>query len=107
MNKGAPETIFNAIAGASSPVKRQYKGYNALLVHHYMTGVTSGGYVGLKMGGSENSQFIAHHGKGTNIKSANVNASYTCLFEGIMDWVEITLNRTDGTHTVIIQPVNI
>lgn len=107
MNKGTPEIIKDAVTAAGDPVKRAVGPYNAVIVHHEISGGSTGGYVSLKMGGKEGSTFIAHHGKGTNIKSADTTTSYTAIFEGIMDFVEFTLNYTDGTHTVTIQPINV
>lgn len=107
MNKGTPEIIKNAVVAAGDPVKRFMGPYNAVLVHHQITGGTTGGFVSLKMGGKEGGTFIAHHGKGTNIKAAASATSYTAIFEGLMDWIEVSLAVTDGTHTVTIQPINV
>lgn len=107
MNKGTPEVIKNAVTAAGDPVKRFVGPYNAVIVHHKIAGGSSGGFVSLKMGGKEDDTFIAHHGKGTNIKAAASATSYTAIFEGIMDWIEATLTVTDGTHTVTIQPINV
>ena len=106
MAKGAGRVTHKAVTDGSA-VKHSCKGYNALLIHHEMTGTTAGGYVSLAMGNEENGVYIAHHGKGNNIKSAALATNYTCIYEGIMDWVQVTLNRTDGTHTVTVQPINI
>lgn len=107
MNKGQPEVIKNAVVAAGDAVKRYIRGYNAVIVHHEISGGAAGGFVGLKMGGKEDGTFIAHHGKGTNIKAAASATSYIAVFEGLMDWIEVSLTVTDGTHTVTIQPINV
>ena len=104
MKKGMAQVTHDGVT-VGSAVKRNIGPFNALIVHHYMTGVTSGGYVSLKMSNLHDGQFVEHHGDGSNIKSADVATSYTALFKGLMDHVEITLNRTDGTHHVICQPL--
>ena len=104
MKKGIAQVVHDGVT-VGSAVKRNIGPFNALLVHHYMTGVTNGGYVSLKMSNLTGGQFVAHHGDGAGIKSADEANSYTALFKGLMDHVEITLSRTDGTHTVIIQPL--
>lgn len=104
MKKGIAQVIHDKVT-AGGAVKRSIGPFNALIVHHYMTGVTSGGYVSLKMSNLTDGQFIAHHGDGAGIKSADTATSYTALFKGLMDHVEITLHRTDGEHHVICQPL--
>jgi len=104
MKKGAAKVTHNAVTVGSS-VKHNCTGYNALLIHHYIEGATSGGYVDVTMSNQEGGNFIAHHGGGENVKAADSATSYTMLLTGIMDWVSINLNVTDGTHTVIVQPL--
>jgi hypothetical protein len=106
MRKGSARTTHAAVIAGSAVIHR-CEGYNALLVHHVISGAAIGGYVSLKMGPAADGPFVAHHGEGTNIKAADVAVSYTALFKGIMDHVEITLARTDGTHTVTVQALNL
>ena len=100
--------VTHAAKTTGSAVKHYVgKHFNALLVKHVMSGTTSGGYVSLKQAEDTDATFVAHHGKGTNIKSSATAASYTALFEAVDDYVEVTLNVTDGTHDVTITPVNV
>jgi len=107
MKKGTAHVTHKAVTQGSSVKVQVGKHFNSVLVHHAMTGQTTGGYVSLKMSDSDNGTFIAHHGKGTNIKSANSATGYTCIFEAVSDWVEVTLNYADGTHTVTVIPINV
>lgn len=106
MRKGFAKITHNAVTKAGS-VKMCVTGYNALIVHHKIADAAAGGYVSLKMSNEENGYFIAHHGEGTGAKTENSKTDYTCVFKGIMDFVEVTLNYTDGTHTVMVQAVNL
>lgn len=99
---GAPVVLFqDATAGGTKAIS--CVGANALLILHAIAGATNGGYVSLnlKAGGAT----VPHHGKGAGIKTAAQAASYASLFEGVTDEVEVTLNRTDGTHTVVAIPL--
>jgi len=104
--KGGIRVTHDTVTNGSN-VKINCTGYNALLVHHYITGAITGGFVSIAMSGRDDGNFIAHHGDGYNIKAADSVDSYTSLFKGIMDYVSVNLSVTDGTHTVTIQPINI
>lgn len=106
-SRGAPKVTHNAVETGSA-VLYDCGDYNALVVHHLMENPTSGGYVSLKMSPTgATGTYIAHHGDGTNIKTQASASSYASIFKGIMKYVEVTLNRTDGKHTVTIQPINV
>lgn len=105
--KGMYKVTHSAVVAGSAVKHYVGKHYNALLVKHVMSGTTIGGYVSLKQAEETDGTFVAHHGKGTNIKGAAVAASYYAIFEAVDDYVEVTLNRTDGTHDVTITPVNV
>ncbi len=104
--KGGVRVTHDAVVSGSEVVVG-CSGFNALLVHHVIVGATTGGFVSLTMSGKDNGVFVAHHGEGTNIKTTATKDSYTSVFKGIMDWVKVVLNVTDGTHTVTVQPINI
>lgn len=99
--------VTHAAAIETGSVKISCAGYNALLVHHVMSGDGASGYVSLKMSYAESGSYIAHHGDGTNIKAENATASYISIFKGIMDWITVELHVSAGTHTVTVQPINI
>lgn len=103
MKKG----IAKLVLSAAGTYKMYIGGFNALIVHHKITGGAAGGYASLKMSDASGGTFIAHHGKGTNIKAADTLTSYTSIFEGLMDYVEVTLAVTDGAHEVTIQPLEV
>lgn len=107
MKKGAAKVVHREKTASVSAKVYIGHNYNALLVHHYMTGTTTGGHVNITMADKEDGNFIAHHGEGTNIQSNDTPNSYTALFKGVMDYINVDLQVTDGTHTVIIQPINI
>jgi len=104
MQKGAAVTAHLA-ATQTADCKTSVGRHNALIVHHYMTGDGASGHVTLEMAPLPDGQMIDHHGKGTNIPTEDSNKSYTAIFEGLMDYVNVKLNCTAGTHTVVIQPL--
>lgn len=99
--------VTHLAATLDKNVKTSCCGYNALLVHHVMSGDGASGYVSLKMSDAESGSYIAHHGDGTNIKAENATDSYISIFKGIMDWITVELHVSVGTHTVTVQPINI
>lgn len=103
MKKGAAIKVLTAAGTYKTNIGK----FDTVLLHHKITGGVTGGFASLKMSNATDGTFIAHHGKGANIKSAATTASYTSIFEGVMDWVEITLTATDGTHEVTIQPIEL
>jgi len=107
LKKGAAQVVYAAVAQAPSEKAKLHIGpFNALILHHYIAGnPATGGYVSLSMSDSPDGNFIAHHDVGDNLPAGNVTASYTALFRGLMDYVEIELHITDGEHTVTIQPL--
>jgi len=105
--KGSAKPTHEAATSGSAVKSFIGPHFNAVLVKHKITGGSTGGYVSLKMDEKTDGTFIAHHGKGQNIKSADTTTSYYALFEAVDDYVEVTLNVTDGTHDVTITPINI
>ena len=107
MAKGAGTVIFKGETVNGATEKLNCPGYNAVIIKHTMTGQTTGGFVSAAMAEKPDGVFVAHHGEGTNISASAQAANYTAIIKGIMDHLEFTLNATDGTHTVVVQPVNI
>jgi len=99
--------VFDTVTTGGTSQEIFCGGFNALLVHHVISGGSTGGYVSLQMSPKSLGTFVAHHGKGQNIKSAATANSYISLFEAIFDYVKLVLTVTDGTHTVIAQPINL
>jgi hypothetical protein len=100
-------TMHNAVTTPSVQEFTMPEGLNALLVIHTMTGQTTGGFVRLEDRFSGGTPGLAHHGKGSNIKSAATATNYVSLFEGVSKIVGIDLQRTDGTHTVRVLPIRV
>lgn len=104
-------TVTHAGVAAGSTVEFAVPaGFNALLVKHEISGATPNGFVSLavKHGtGVGGDPAVAHHGRGNNIKTANVAVSYVAVFEGVGTVVNVVLNWTAGTHTVRVLPIRI
>ncbi len=107
MSKKGGSKVVHSAAEAPADYKFNLGPWNALLIHHRIVGGSTGGRVLISMSGSIGGTYITHHGKGTNIPAGNQATSYTCLVEGLMDYVNVRLERTDGAHTITIQPLNI
>jgi len=106
--KGELSTPFDSVTSGGTSREILCAGFNALLLHHVITGApATGGYATITMSPKSGGTFVAHHGDGQNIKGAAVTASYISLFRGILDYIKVVLTVTDGTHTVIVQPLNI
>ncbi len=106
MNRGGITVTHDEVV-ASSSVAHNCGDYNALLVYHRIAGAAAGGYVYLTMMPREGDVAVEHHGFGVNIPVANQLLSYYALFRGISQHVHVGLLRTDGTHTIIIQPIHL
>ncbi|MDI6814425.1 MAG: hypothetical protein QMD10_12970, partial [Desulfitobacteriaceae bacterium] len=108
MAKGDLSIPFDSVTRGGISREILCAGFNALLLHHVITRTpATGGYATITMSPKSGGTFVAHHGDGQNIQTAAVTASYISLFRGILDYVKVVLNVTDGTHTVIVQPLNI
>lgn len=109
MSKGpiSIQPVFDAVTTGGTSQEIFCGGFNALLLHHVISGGTTGGYATIKMSPKSLGTFIDHHGKGQNIKNAATTTSYISLFEAIFDYIKVVLTVTDGTHTVIVQPINL
>lgn len=108
MKKGAIKKT-HIDATETGAVKMKMGPFNALIVHHRISGGGStGGHVSLSLSPDNSTgSYVAHHGGGENIPSGAQANSYTALFTGLMDYVEVTLTATDKTHNVSVQPVQL
>lgn len=103
----------HANAAAGSTVQVDCYGFNALIVWHEMTGVTSGGYVTIENRYEQGTSGIAHPAPagdsqyGANVKNADETDGYVSIYRGVSRYVGIVLNATDGTHDVRVLPVNL
>ncbi len=107
--KGAVSTAINA-GTAAATAQVSAVGYNAVIVIHTMTGVTSGGWVKVcnktASGGTQlPTLWTGETNFGLNIKTSNQAANYSMIVRGITDYIDIVLARADGTHTVLVIPL--
>jgi|GEM_PF-3387143 len=107
LKKGAAQVVYAAAVQAPAEKAKLHIGpFNALILHHHIADTpATGGYVSLSMSNASDGNFIAHHDVGDNLPKGDVKTGYTCLFRGLMDYVEIELHVTDGEHTVMVQPL--
>lgn len=88
-------------------------GYNSLIVWHKMTGVSTGGYVSIENRYEQGTAGIAHPATSTasafgiGVQAEAATSNYVSIYRGVSRYVGVKLNRTDGTHNVWVQPVNL
>ncbi len=102
VKKGGVQVVHKA-ATSSSDYKTNIGPFTALIVHHEISG--GSGRVEVSMAPEQDGTYIAHHGYGIDLPATDKSTSYSCVFLGLMNWVNVKLVRTSGTHTVTIQPL--
>lgn len=107
----AKQTHTNATTGSTQEI--DCYGYNSLIVWHEMTGVTTGGYVTAELRHTPGTAGLSHPAPAgnsdfaLNAKTAATAIGYVTIFKGVSRYVGVVLNRTDGTHNVRVQPINL
>lgn len=99
---GAITKVFNASVTNGATVLVDCSMGRDLLIWHYMTGQTTGGYIEVRSV-PDGTTRVAHHGGGTNLPTGNEAATYSCTAYDAAEQVELVLHRADGTHTVWVQ----
>jgi len=75
-----------------------------LLVAHQIAGSpATGGCVSLQIGDKPGGVFVPHHGDGWNIPAAAQTAGYSCIYKNCGPVARLTVDITDGAHTVWYQ----
>lgn len=109
MAKESPVILFNVedAKQLKSRVEFIVGKFNALMLMHEIRGEGAQGYLAMDIRYASGKYGVPHHGKGVNIKTDHQSNSYSSIYEGITDFVGITLHAKKGSHLVYAIPMNI
>jgi hypothetical protein len=99
-----PVLLWNAVTAGQGPTTIPLGAATKVVFQHTMSDTITGGYLsfaGVTAFEAANVTVTAgHHGGGTNIPTGNRTVTYECTLVDCIGDLAVTLNRTDGTHTV-------